>query len=148
MQIDLLGTTPENAKECEELFISLTERALNDNHNDWEFIRNPVEWGVARKTKAGLYKIIELYDCISKELYIEYCKQVKQSSHDFSMLVALKQYQQCVEFYKQELFTIADMLEEYKAYLWKGHFLTQFFYQQDREQWHLWDHRQDSINGN
>jgi hypothetical protein len=144
----MLNNTAMSTTDQEELFKLLTEKALTDEHNAWEFIKNPTEWSLMRKTKAGLYKVIELYERVYKKVYQEYCKQVSKNVHDFTMLVALKQYQHCIDFYTQELATTLDMLEEYQAYLWQGHFFTQFVYQRDREVWHMWDHRQGDSHGN
>jgi hypothetical protein len=127
----------------EELFKALVEKALSEEHNAWEFIKNPIEWSVIHKTKTGLYKIIELFKRVSKNLYKAYCKQVKLNNQDFGMLSALKQYEHCCSFYEQELATVLDMLAEYRAYLCQGHFIEQFIYQRNRESWHLWDHRQE-----
>ena len=134
--------------EQEDLFKSLTEKAIATNHNDWEFIRNPVEYGVMKKTREGLYKVIELYEHVCTSIYKEYCKQVRDGNADFEMLVAYKQYQHCIEFYEKELSTVLDMLDEYWAYVWQGHFLSQFIYGYDRESWHMWDHRTGDTDGN
>lgn len=146
--INFLNNSAETAEDREKLFKLLTENALADKHTSWEYIKNPIEWGLIRKTKASLYKVIELYERVYKRVYKEYCKQVRKNNFDFSIIVALKHYQCCKKFYEQELDTVIDMLDEYSAYVWRGHFLSQFIYGQNRESWHLWDHRQENFNGN
>jgi hypothetical protein len=141
------ATVNQSVEEQEELFKALTEKALSDAHTAWEFINNPIECGVIKKTKKGLFKIIELYENICASLYLEYCKQVKTNEQDFGVLVALKQYQHCKTFYEEELLTVTDMLAEYAAYVCSGHFIDQFICGLNRESWHRWDHREGGPSG-
>lgn len=138
----------KSTEEQEELFKVLTEKALAKDHNGFEYIKNTTEFGIIKKTVSGLLKIITLYERIIKNLYKTYCAQVIQGTQDFNMLYALRQYQECKAFYESELAIAKDMLEEYDAYLGKGHFLDQFLFGHTREVWHLWDHRGVGPNGN
>lgn len=136
------------SQEQAELFSALIEKALTDEHNSWEFIKNITEFGIIKKTQKGLYKVIELFDRITDSLLKEYCKQLKLERADFDLLVAVKQYQHCKLFYERELELVCDMLDEYDSYIGHGYFLDQFLWRRTREPWHLWDHRQEGPGGN
>lgn len=138
----------KDTQEQEELFKALTEKALANEHTEFEYIKSTAEWIIIKKTRKGLNKIIELYNQVSWSAYNAYCKQVLLGTQDFGLLYALRQYLECEQFYKKELETVKDMLAEYDAYLSKGHFLEQFLWNQERESWHCWDHRGVGPYGN
>jgi hypothetical protein len=137
----------KGAQEKEELFKALTEKALANEHTEFEYLKSPGEWIIIKKTRKGLKKFIELYNQVSWSVYNAYCKQVLEGTQDFGLLYALRQYLECEQFYKKELETVNDMLAEYNAYLGKGHFLEQFLWGQERESWRCWDHRGEGPYG-
>lgn len=141
-------TKQQTAEEQEELFKALTEKALHNEHNKFEFIKTITEVRIMIATKHGLYKILNLYNLIIKNLYKEYCKQVLLGTADFNLLYALRQYKECKVFYETELKTVQDMLGEYEAYISRGHFLDQWLFGRTRESWQLWDHRWEGPYGN
>ena len=63
--IEFNNTKDQTAEEQEELFKALTEKALNREHNAFEYIKNTVEFGVILRTKDGIKKIIELYNQVN-----------------------------------------------------------------------------------
>jgi hypothetical protein len=67
---------------------------------------------------------------------------------EFEMILAVKQFQVCKEFYIKEADLVKDMLDEYDAYVGSGHFLDQVVLGKTRETWHLWDHRKEDTFGN
>lgn len=137
------NTTSRSATEQEELFKALVEKAINKEHTGFEYIKNVVEFRVMRSSRKGLRTVIKLFDHILDSMYKAYCKQVRDGNNDFSLLCAYRQYGECREFYKKELETAENMLDEYDAYLGKGHFMDQFFWGKERESWHCWDHRNE-----
>ncbi len=132
----------------EELFKALTERALVGTHSSWEWVRTLAECCVLYQAKRGLLKIVELYENVSAAVYREYCSQVLAGTAEFEMILAVKQFQVCKEFYIKEADLIKDMLDEYDAYVGSGHFLDQVVFGKTRETWHLWDHRKEDAFGN
>ena len=145
--IEFNNTKDQTAEEQEELFKALTEKALNKEHNEFEYIKNTAEFGVILRTKGGIKKIIELYNQVSWGIYNEYCRQVKLGVSDFSLIYALRQYLECKAFYEEELALASDMIQEYFAYLFSGQLINQCILGLDRESWHMWDHRGDGPNG-
>lgn len=146
--IEFINTRAKSAEEQEELFNALVIKALETKeHTHFEYIKNTAEWAAMRACKSGLNIVVELFESVATSLYNKYCQQVEQGNCDFNMLYCYTQYLECKKFYIQELEIIKSMLAEYWAYVKKGHFLTQFIYGQDRETWHLWDHRKEGPNG-
>lgn len=140
-------TQDRTQEEQEELYELLTEKALSKDHTSFEYIKNTTEFSVMRQAVSGLESVIKLYECICEELYKAYCDQVLTGSTDFNMLYILRQNQECKTFYKKELEIAQDMIDEYWAYVWSGHFLDQWLLFRNRESWHLWDHRKDNSFG-
>lgn len=141
--IEFENTTSRSADEQEELFKALVEKAINKEHTGFEYIKNVVEFRVMRSSRKGLITVIKLFDHILDSMYKAYCKQVGEGNNDFSLLCVYRQYGECREFYKKELETAENMLDEYDAYLGRGHFMEQFFCGRERESWHCWDHRNE-----
>lgn len=145
----LFEETPERTpEEQEELYEALTEKALSGEHTKFEYVRNITEWGVLRKAKSGLKKVIELYELIKSSMYKTYCKQVLVGEQDFNLIYSLRQIMECKVFYENELLIVQDMLEEYDAYVGSGHFMDQVLFGRNRETWHMWDHRGVGPDGN
>ena len=145
MNIGFKDTPGCTAEEQQELFKALVTKALEEKvHTQPEFIKNTSEWWTARACKAGLYKVITLFDTLATALYKAYCKAVLKGTADFNMLFVYRQYLECKHFYEEELALIQDMLEEYWVYVFSGHFCEQFLFFRERESWHLWDHREDN----
>lgn len=142
---DNVDTTKE---EQEKLYEALTQKALTADHTSFEYIKNVSEFFIMRQAVSGLETVIKLYTSIWKSLYKVYCKQVLEGKADFNMLYVCKQNQVCADFYRKELDIAKDMLDEYWAYIWSGHFLDQWLFFRTRETWHLWDHREDTSSGN
>jgi hypothetical protein len=136
-----------STEQQEELFKELTEAALNGQHHEWEYIKNITEYGIVKAGQAGLLKVIELFETCAKSVYSNYCAQVAEGTGEFPLLYAYTQYLECKKFYEYELDLTEDMLAEYWAYVWSGHFMDQWLFGRDRESWHLWDHRQEGPNG-
>ena len=144
----LLDNTPETSKEeQEELYEALTQKALNAEHTEFEYIKNTSEFFIMKQAVSGLETVIKLYISICNALYKAYCNQVLEGRADFNMLYIFRQNQECITYYKRELEIAKDMLDEYWAYVWSGHFLDQWLFFRTRETWHLWDHREETSSG-
>lgn len=129
-------------EEQEQLFKELVTRALeNKEHTNFEYIKNAAEFFAVRKCCKALKKVLKVFESIANSLYENYCQQVTKSEQDFNLLFVYTQYKLCIQFYSKELDIALDMLDEYDAYVGKGHFLDQFLFFKSREGWELWDHR-------
>jgi hypothetical protein len=148
MKLDFFTPSYKTTEEQEELFQVLTENALSGDHTKKEFIQNTSEWWLMQDARSGLLKVIALYDSIVGSLYKEYCKQVLQGTADFEMLVALRQFKACVDFYQEEFNQLEDMAKEYRAYLNSGHLIDQWLLFKTRDVGELWDHRGETKNDN
>lgn len=111
----------EKEFKIDPMFKELVEKALANENQDFQFIGNLTEWNVAKTCVRATKKIIKLFKGLeenSAQAYVELIKHGKQSTE---VLLAHIQFKQCVKFYEKELFTLKDMLSEYKAYVWGGH---------------------------
>ena len=143
----LFDETQDTPEEREELFKQLTEFALKGEHHEWEYIKHTSAYWVLKHGMKGMEKVIKLFDTLATATYNAYCKQVAHGIGEFPVLYAYTQYLNCKKFYEEEYAIAEDMLEEYWAYVWSGHFMDQWLFGRERETWHLWDHRQEGPHG-
>ena len=54
----------------------------------------------------------------SVEVYVD---QIAKDEQDLGLILALKQFTQCKDYYEQELFLAEDILKEYWYYIFGGH---------------------------
>lgn len=59
-------------------------------------------------------------------LFRKYCNSTDFGTGNLTKLIAYKQLQDIIHFYKTDINTFEDMLAEYRAYLSSGHFLDSF----------------------
>lgn len=50
-----------------------------------------------------------------------YIDQIAKDEQDLGLILALKQFTQCKDYYEQELFLAEDILKEYWSYILGGH---------------------------
>jgi uncharacterized protein (DUF4213/DUF364 family) len=77
---------------------------------------------LARSTKL----IIKTLETSAKNLFKEYCKDVIAGISDINKILAYSQLLDIVAFYKNELKTIRQMIDDYDEYLGDGHFWYSF----------------------
>ena len=114
----------EDEVRIDPMFKELVERALNNDYQPFEFIGSLTERSVARTCISATKKIIKLFknlELSSAETYADLIREGKQSPE---ILLAHIQFKQCVKFYEKELFTLKDMLAEYRAYVFGGNILN------------------------
>lgn len=111
-----------NKEFLEEVF----RHAAEDAPQSFEFIRSVGEWAHARKYKRGLKIIIKLLSKAVKDLTkdIQKLDKIKEKTiEDLSIsdlrlcaLAAREQFIATINFYRGELYTIVDMLKEFRSY--------------------------------
>jgi hypothetical protein len=52
-----------------------------------------------------------------------YLEQIATGTQDLGVILALKQFIQCRDYYYKESEVAYDMLDEYKCYVWSGHII-------------------------
>ena len=112
-----------NISEGEEFFTALVQKALTQKNSDFDFIRS---WShrVAVKTYlAGIQSVITAFAKLVDSTYETYITQVNSNTQDLQLILALKQFKQCLDYYNKEADIVYDMLDEYWSYIWSGHIL-------------------------
>lgn len=124
-----------------EYFSELVNKALEGKHSDFEFIKNIYMHKTARLYKRGIKKVIKVFKALIKGLTKAYSKGIQNETDRFDMILALKQFDACLIYYKQEYAIATDMLAEYREYVLRGHILKQFVFMSDRPEEECIDYR-------
>ena len=129
------------AEEIDQLFMN---KACNEKNTEFEYIDSLEEYFLIRRFRKALIQIVKNYETHRVTLYNSYCKLVETYENDDESLTALltvKACEKCISYYKIEIETISNMLEEYRYYLFYGHFMEQVWRNDYRPKENFWDHR-------
>ena len=118
-----------------QFFEELVKKALEGKQSNFEFIRDLKMIQTARLYKRGIKKISGVFASLAKGLLKQYSEQVKLGRQDVEVLLAIKQFEICRDYYKKEFEIAKDMLSEYRTYMFSGHILDTIFgrYRPDEE---------------
>ena len=61
--------------------------------------------------------MISAFDKLVNSTYETYITQVNNNTQDLQLILALKQFKQCLEYYNKEAEVVYDMLDEYRSYI-------------------------------
>ena len=111
----------EKIKEGEELFVKLVQRALSEPNSDFFFIKSWAERIAVKEYIAGVNTTITIFSNLAEQTYKTYLDQIKTDQQDLGIILALKQFIQCRDYYMAERSVAEDMLAEYRSYIWGGH---------------------------
>lgn len=114
-------TTP--TAEEKELFKNLVQTALAGKNSEFEFIRCWHDRCSIKNYVIQMSSIINMFTKLCKTTYKTYLNQINLDLQDIQVLLALKQFKQCRDYYKQERSIALDMLDEYTEYVLRGHIL-------------------------
>ena len=133
---------PEVPKQPTKLdtVAQLIERALKNQHCNWEFIKSFEEFLMTLELVCAHKKIVKGFVKSTKSLYKVCRKSIKNDKSDLDVVISLTELEQTVMFYKAEIRTLEDMLQEFRAYTNKGH-LAEMILGYKREEMDLYDHR-------
>jgi hypothetical protein len=109
--------------ETQELLLNLIEHAKAGEHTKFEQLRFFNEYIAARVVYRSLNKVIADLEYSADNLFKIYCKDVKRQQSDINLLVAYKQFQSAIDFYKEERRIVKTILADYEKYFWEGDFL-------------------------
>lgn len=118
-----------------ELILKLIAYAKTGEHIKIEQLRFFNEYIAGRITYRATKKVVEALEYSANDLFKKYCKEVQQHQADINLLLAYKQLQYTVNFYKEELIIINESLTDYENYLWDGNFLKAFIFGEERDIW-------------
>lgn len=123
--------------DSKELILKLVDFAKTGKHTKIEQLRFFNEYIAGRLTYRATKKVVETLEYSVDDLFKSYCKAVRQHQADVNLLLAYKQLQYTVDFYKEELNIIKESLIDYENYLWDGNFLKAFLFGEERDIWNI-----------
>ena len=115
----------EFSEDPKEIFSELVKKALKGKQSDFEFIRTYEACKVARYYKISVKKVSKVFKTLYKKLMKTYAKDIMADEQKLEMLMSMKQFEICYNYYKKEYELAKDMLSEYRAYLTSGHIFDQ-----------------------
>ena len=115
----------EFSEDPKKVFEELVKKALEGKHSDFEFIRTYETCKVARYYKIGVKRVYKTFKTLYKKLMKTYAKDIMADEQKLEMLMSMKQFEICYDYYKKEYELAKDMLSEYRAYLTSGHIFDQ-----------------------
>jgi hypothetical protein len=121
--------------DTKELILALIKQAKSGEHTKFERLRSFNEYIAGRVTYRAISKVVTDLDYSADNLFKSYCKAIRKHQADVNVLLAYKQIQQAVIYYKDEQKIIKDILEDYEDYLWEGNFIKAIIFGEMRNLW-------------
>ena len=115
----------EFAEDPKKVFEELVKKALSGKQSDFEFIRTYEMCKTARFYKISVKRVSKVFKTLYKKLMKTYAKDIMADEQKLEMLMSMKQFEICCDYYKKEYELAKDMLSEYRAYLTSGHIFDQ-----------------------
>ena len=107
-----------NEKTPQDFFKDLVDKAIEGIHSPFEFIRSYQMLKVAKMYKRGVKNVIKIFKGLVGELLTKY---VEDEDKNIEILMAMKQFNDCVKYYEKEYAIAKDMISEYRTYVFSGH---------------------------
>ena len=123
--------------DTKELFLNLIENAKAGEHTKFEQLRFFSEYAGGRATLRAVMKVIDILEGSANTLFKKYCKAIKHHQADVNLILAYKQLQQAIYFYREEQKIIKDILVDYENWLFAGNFLKAFLFGEERDIWNI-----------
>ena len=115
----------EFSEDPKKVFEELVKKALKGKQSDFEFIRTYETCKVARYYKISVKKVSKVFKTLYKKLMKTYAKDIMTDEQKLEMLMSMKQFKICHDYFEKEHEIAKDMLSEYHAYLTSGHIFDQ-----------------------
>ena len=115
----------EFSEDPKKVFEELVKKALKGKQSDFEFIRTYEMSKVARYYKISTKRVSKTFKTLYKKLMKTYAKDIMADEQKLEMLMSMKQFKICCDYYKKEYEIAKDMLHEYRSYLFSGHIFDQ-----------------------
>ena len=120
-----METEKTELSEDEKFFEAVMKKALSGKHSDFEFIRTYEACETARLYKISVKRLSKVFNNLYKELMKTYAKDIMTDEQKLEMLMSMKQFKICHDYFEKEREIAKDMLDEYYAYLTSGHIFDQ-----------------------
>lgn len=115
----------ELTEDPKKVFEELVKKALKGKQSDFEFIKTYEMCKVARYYKISVKRVSKTFKILYKKLMKTYAKDILVGEQKLEMLMSMKQFEICYNYYKKDYELAKDMLSEYRAYLSSGHIFDQ-----------------------
>ena len=115
----------ELTEDPKKIFGELVKKALGGKQSDFEFIRTYEVCKTARLYKSSVKRLSKVFKNLYKKLMKTYAKDIMTDEQKLEMLMSMKQFEICYNYFKKEYEIAKDMLSEYRAYLSSGHIFDQ-----------------------
>ena len=115
----------EFSEDPKKVFEELVKKALKGKQSDFEFIRTYEMCKVARYYKISTKRVSKAFKTLYKKLMKTYAKDILVGEQKLEMLMSMKQFEICYNYYRKECEIAKDMLQEYHSYLFSGHIFDQ-----------------------
>ena len=115
----------EFSEDPKKIFGELVKKALKGKQSDFEFIRTYEMCKVARYYKISVKRVSKTFKTLYKKLMKTYAKDILTGEQKLEMLMSMKQFEICYNYYRKEYEIAKDMLQEYRSYLFSGHIFDQ-----------------------
>ena len=115
----------EFSEDPKKVFEELVKKALKGKQSDFEFIRTYEMCKVARYYKISVKKVSKVFKTLYKKLMKTYVKDILTDEQKLEMLMSMKQFKICHDYFEKEREIAKDMLDEYHVYLTSGHIFDQ-----------------------
>ena len=115
----------EFSEDPKEIFSELVKKALSGKQSDFEFIRTYEAYKVARLYKISVNRVSKTFKTLYKKPMKIYAKDIMTDEQKLEMLMSMKQFEICYDYYKKECEIAKDMLQEYRTYVSSGHIFDQ-----------------------
>ena len=115
----------EFSEDPKIFFEAVVKKALGGKQSDFEFIRTYEACKTARLYKASVKRLSKVFKNLYKKLMKTYAKDIMTDEQKLEMLMSMKQFKVCYNYFKKECEIAKDMLSEYRAYLSSGHIFDQ-----------------------
>ena len=115
----------EFSEDPKKVFEELVKKALKGKQSDFEFIRTYEDCKTARLYKSSVKRLSKVFKNLYKKLMKSYAKDIMTDEQKLEMLMSMKQFKICHDYFEKECEIAKDMLSEYHAYLTSGHIFDQ-----------------------
>ena len=132
----------EFSEDPKKVFGELVKKALGGKQSDFEFIRTYEMCKVARYYKISTKRVSKAFKALYKKLMKTYAKDILTGEQKLEMLMSMKQFEICYNYYRKECEIAKDMLQEYRSYLFSGHIFDQLVFNSVRSDDDCIDYRE------
>ena len=113
--------------ESTQLLLEILDQAKAEQAIEFTYIKNWYEFRYYSKLSKATRVVVKVLQTSANNLFKEYCRDVIAGISDVNKLLAYTYLCDVIDFYKNDINTLHNMLAEYDQYLGEGNFLFSFF---------------------